>query len=238
MMDNIMKAVLEGMAQPAPAGQSRQRQPAGDPLIDLLGGILGGASAPQPQRRQARSRQQDDPMGMIGDLMGDLMGAGSVSSSGGGSLFDLLGMVMGAGNPSQQAANPIVKMLSEKLGLPPAIVQMIVSYFTAKMLSGKMGGMGTGSQSGGRYQQGRGQSGALDLDHLLESMGDEQEFQSQLRASGMPQELAQHAGIDQDLAMQSIQEILGMMAGQRETPRPVSANQGNLKGLLDSWEVE
>lgn len=227
-MENILKDILGGAMEPQRGGQSQS----GDPMLDMLGSILGGMGAPQ----QPAPRQQaaSDP---LSDLIGGVLGGNQSAPQGSGTLMDILGMVLGGqggrGRSQAAATNPIANLLAEKLGIPPFIAQMVVSYFMAKLLSGQMGGA---SDSG--FQSGRGAGGGLDLDHLLGDVDDDQALANNLINSGMPQELAQHAGIDQETAMRSLQEMLKIVAGETRTPKPVTTQEAGLKGLLDNWETD
>jgi len=46
MLEDLLKGILEG-AVTQPQSQSRRSKSSGDPLQDLLGGILGGGAASQ-----------------------------------------------------------------------------------------------------------------------------------------------------------------------------------------------
>ena len=230
-MDELLKAILSGVGAP-----EEQHQSSSDPMMDMLGGILRGIPNPEPSWRPGQSSGGD----VLGDVLGAVLGGGAGGQSS-GAISDLMGAVLGGGSAGrgsrQAAANPLVEMLANKLGIPPMIAQMVVSYFMAKMVAGKMGAT-PGGGAGGNFRPGAARSNALDLDHLLGDVDDDRVLQSNLLSSGMPQELAQHAGIDQETALQSLQEMLKMFAEQNSTPKPVTTSQSNLKGLLDTWDTE
>ncbi len=237
MIEELLKAVL---TNGAPSPSSRRKSASADPLAQILGGILGGGQQPRQTSRAKAPQERPDPgMEMVGDLLGELMGAGGRGGAGSGGLADLLGMVMGAAGGgksarSQKAANPMVAMLSEKLGIRPSVAQMIVSFFTAKMVSGKTA---AGPRRSG-FRPEAPQSDALDLDHLLEHAGNKRELASVLTNSGMAHELSQHAGINVETALRGLLEILGAVAKQRRKPTPAVPKKTSLKGLLDTWQVD
>ncbi|MEM7345376.1 MAG: hypothetical protein AAF485_14140 [Chloroflexota bacterium] len=235
-MDEIFKAIFQGMD--AQSNQPQAPANAGnDMIVDLLGGVLGsvmgggGAGAAMPQ--QPRPASTDD---LIGDLVGSLVGSGGFESS--GLITDLLGAVLGGQSGSAQAVNPLVRMLAEKIGISPALAQIIVSYFTMKMLSGKMPAGGALESAGSIFGTESPQSNGLDLDHLLDGVGDEEALNARLRASGMPRELAQQAGIDEATATRSLNELVNLVSGRASTPKPVTTQGRGLQGLLDTWEPQ
>lgn len=206
-MESLLKALLGG-----------NKQTDGNPMMDILGSMLGGKSGQASE-------------GMMGDLIGSLMGGG-VQNSGG--VSNLLEMVMGGGGNKE--SNQLVQVLVNNLGLSPAVAQMIVSYFTTKVVS-SLAQLVAG-RTGSAFESGQDQSGnskILDLDFLLDSMGDAQKFSTNLNATGMPEELAQHAGIDQDTAFRGLRELIKTVAERVQTPQPVTTDEANLKGLLDKW---
>ena len=236
-MENILKALIEGASQ-QPTG--RPAPAAVDPLSEILGGILGGSAG--PSRAPMPSQAGGNPLGGI--LEGILGGGGGSgftppSSQGGGGIMDILGSVMGG--KSARTNNPIANLLAEKLGISPVIANMIVSYFMAKLLSGKVGHMIPNNAGGGisaRPVQTK-QSDGLDLDDLFDVMGgDGTAVRTHLSNSTMPQELAQYANIDEQTATQGLAELVKIIGGQRRHPQPVTPQKADLKGLLDAWDVD
>jgi len=242
-MEDLLKGILA-------EGRSRQRgqRAASDPLADLLGGILGGV---EPQ--QARGGQS--AAGGLPDLLGGILGGadGKVDL---GDIAGILGGILGGGGatpgrtqPSQGGlggilggasslgANsflaPIINELAERLGLPPAIANAVVSFVLGKLLSGSLGRAGAASPGAIAPSQPQG----LDLDHLLETVGTGGQFEpGYLRSTGLVAELAQQTGIDQSTAMQSLQEVLGKLGGQLAAGRaPRKAKASDLDHLLDEW---
>ena len=147
-------------------------------------------------------------------------------------------MVLGGGNVGRRnSANPIANMIASKFGVSPMIANMIVNFFLAKMLSGKMGGM---TQQQGQYaprrqQQQQQQQGGLDLDDLLGALNGGGDVGGILNQSGFAREMAQAAGIDEKTAGSAAMEILKALQGQRRRPAPVKPQQNDLNDLLDNW---
>jgi hypothetical protein len=228
-MDDILKALMGGASEQAGAPEM-----GGDALSDLLGGIMGGESGPQSQQDQpsndmlgqllgglmggesgSQSQQGQPSNDMLGELLGGLMGGGGQQGSGG--IGDLLSAVLGGsgGVPGGQGAGSLLgSTLAENAGLSPTIAQTIISFFTARLLSSRLGGLTAGDVSDSTFQAGTSDQNTPDLDHLLEIMNDEQALNSHLKATGMSEELARHAGIDQDTASRGMQELLNLLAGQ------------------------
>lgn len=124
---------------------------------------------------------------------------------------------------------PMADALSRKLGLPPQIGAMIMSFLFGKLLGGmgQAGGMAGGAQPGPSSVL---PAAGLDLDSLLETMG---------KDKGMAKDLAAQTGLDQATAERSLQEALDMLGGQARaarTPRPSNRpSGGGLDNLLDTW---
>ena len=132
MIEDLFNAMSSG-EDSQPGGQAE-----GDPLADLLGGLLGGGTSSGAGDLAGMlggdSSEQGDSIaalaGMLGGgspQQGDSMAAISGNMLGGG----------GAGMGSNDLLAPIVNGISEKLGLPPDIVRMIVAFVIGKLLSGQ-----------------------------------------------------------------------------------------------------
>jgi hypothetical protein len=104
-MEDLLKGFLGGADS-----QARGRQAGGDPLSDLLGGILGGMTAPQGG---GGGTGLDDILGGIlgggaqgaggaslGDILGGILGGGA-QGAGGAGLGDILGGILGGGGAAQ-----------------------------------------------------------------------------------------------------------------------------------------
>jgi hypothetical protein len=112
----------------------------------VLGGLLGGGGA--------QSAQQG--AGDLGSLMG---GGGAQGAQGGDVLGSLLGGLLGgsvqggqqtptasAGISSHPFLAPIVDGLAQKLGLPPAIAEVVVSFALTQLLNSLMSRASTGGR--------------------------------------------------------------------------------------------
>ena len=179
-MEDLFKALSsdEG-SQPGDQAQ-------GNPLADLLGGLLGGGTSSPGAADLAQ-----------------VLGGGSPQQ--GDSLADISGAMLGGsgGTDSNALLAPIVDAISNKLGLPPDVAQMIVSFVIGKLLSGQSG-PGTAAQPGG-----------LELGDLLNRLGSGQGLDAgYLKSTGMHEELAQQTGLDADTATRGLQEVFNMLGGQ------------------------
>ncbi len=233
-MEDLIQAMMGGgAAQPKRAASS-----SGDPLADLLGSILGGGT---PQRSSGAAQGGD-----LGGLLEAILGGAAGSSQGmpgaaprgtagaaGGGLMDILGAILGGGASGMQGpgTSPIVEGVAGKLGLPQGIAQMIVAFVIGKLLSGMTGGGAAAVPGATTQPRGRAatpqQGGSLDLDSLLETMGQDR---------SMADELAQQTGLDRQTAQRSLQEVLGMIGTQSgQGSAPAAPKQGGLDNLLDSW---
>jgi hypothetical protein len=249
-MEDLLKSILGG-AQAQPGGQMQQSggQSSGDPLADLLGSILGGAT---------QGGQQQGQGGLdLGGLLESILGGGAQPSeptptqpsqggeglAGLGGLGDLLkgilGGAMGGGSTSEaglgSALAPLVNTLAEKLGLPPQIAQMVVTFVLGKLLSGFAGQQGGGMipapQAVPRgYQAPQPQqTQGLNLDDLLQRMGSPRGVEaSYIQATGMAEELAGYTGLDPAMATQSLVQAFNLMGGQmgaqgQQPERPTSS---------------
>ena len=127
------------------------------------------------------------------------------ASQGAFGIGDILGAVLGGGSSGIGASPllaPIANLVSQKLGLPPAIAQAVIAFVLAKLLSGSSGG-GSGRMD---LQEGPG------MQDLLESASSGQRLDKRtLAATGLPDELAQHTGLDPDTAAKSLQQVLTLL---------------------------
>jgi hypothetical protein len=210
-MDDLLKALMSGAGSQQDGGQADD-----DPLADMLGGLMGGDTT---------SGGAD-----AGDLLEAFMGGGS--SQGAGGMGDLLGALMGGGGSANTGTSallaPMTDALAKKLGLPPEMAQMVVTFVVTQLLSGGKRGGASGGQAG------------FDLDDLMvRAASNEGLDMDYIRSTGMADELAQQTGLDSDTAARSLQEALQMMGGQMggtqgsQTQGP-SAGLG-LDNLLENW---
>ncbi|MHC5035462.1 MAG: hypothetical protein ACYTFZ_10545, partial [Planctomycetota bacterium] len=98
---------------------------------------------------------------------------------------------------------PMTDALAKKLGLPPEIAQMVLTFAITRLLSGGKRGGASASQGG------------LDLDDLMVRAASNEGIDTDyIQSTGMADELAQQTGLDSDTAARSLQEALQMMGGQ------------------------
>jgi hypothetical protein len=135
------------------------------------------------------------------------MGASAGVSQGAVGIGDILGAVLGGGSMgigTSPLLAPIANLLANKLGLPPAIAQAVVAFVLAKLMSGSGGGVPAGRM--GLVEEGPG------MQDLLERAGSGQHLDKRtLAATGLPEELAQHTGLNVDTATQSLQQTLELL---------------------------
>ncbi|MGB4802217.1 MAG: hypothetical protein WBV59_06155 [Anaerolineae bacterium] len=226
----------------------RGNQPAGtgtgtndDPLAGILGGLLGGAGTTQQPGAAG-----DDPLaGILGGLLG---GAGGAQQPGSGGLEDILGGLLGgAGATPGVSQTPgsagagglaqvlvqvlggnrefagIIEGLAAKIGLPPAVAQMVVTFVLEKLLGGSSTATSTTSsrkrqaaaaapqtKTGRPRKQTRPDSGAL-RDMFQQGTRIEPGY---LKRSGLASELAQRTGMDSATATQSLDYVFGALQGR------------------------
>ena len=214
MIEDLFNAMSSG-EESQPDGQAEQAE--GDPLADLLGGLLGGGTSSGggdlAEMLGGESSEQGDSMAALAGMLGggspqqeDSMAAVSGDLFGGG----------GAGMGSNDLLAPIVNGISEKLGLPSDIVRMIVAFVIGKLLSGQSGaGAASASVSGQPLYADSAQPGGLDLGGLLNQLASGRGIDADyLQSTGMNEELAQQTGLDPDTATRSLQEVFNLLGGQ------------------------
>ncbi len=238
-MSDLLRQILKASQA---AGQNPRRSAENsDPIRDLLGGILGGRSAPSSRQPTPQQNGLD-----IGDLIGLVIGGnasrGEPHHNGMGDLIETV--LGGGGSVSSASINPLAKILAERLNISPQIAQAIVAFFMAQMMKRFFGQREQGTQpsinENDRTQpaedyQTQPDDGSLDLDDLLDIMGDGSALQSRFNNSGMATQLAQQTGLPKDKANEALQEVVKIIGQQRIKPRPVTTKNVNLKDLLDTW---
>ena len=245
-MEDLFKALIQGGGQ-----QASEEGETGDPLSGILQGLLGGGAAEGAGMPSAPSSGLGgaggfDLAGLLQGLLGGGglgsgmdeapgIGSGAASGLGEGGLGDILGAVLG-GSGSSAAVDPftsaIAGLLSKKLGLPPQIAQAVVVFVLGKLLKGR-------TQAGAPASAGSGEQG-LSLDGLLGRMNSGVPVRrSDIRATGMAQELAAVTGLDRRTAEASLQEVLNALGGQvgsaASSHAPRKPRESGLDGMLDDW---
>lgn len=219
-MEDLLRAIM--------GGSTPQQSSQGGGLEDILGAIMGA---------QGGMPQQSSQGGGLEDILGAIMGAqGGMpqQSSQGGGLMDIIGAIMGGAGGQSAGVSPIIEGVSGKTGLSQMIVQMILSFVMGKLLGGAAGGAGglggllPGLSGESNYSQPQQPSQGLDLDSLLEQMGQD---------DSMADELAQQTGLDAQTAQKGLQEVLGALGAQRQASgrAPSQTKQGGLDDLLENW---
>jgi hypothetical protein len=184
----------------------------------VLGGLLGGGGA--------QSTQQG--AGDLGSLMG---GGGAQGAQGGDVLGSLLGGLLGGGasQGGQQTAAapagisshpylaPIVDGLAQKLGLPPAIAEVVVSFALTQLFNSLMNRASTGGaprmSTAAGSQRAVESAGGLQMEDIAQRFQSGQAIDAKyLHSTGMPQQLAEQTGLDLRTATGSLQHVFDMLA--------------------------
>ena len=222
-MEELLKAIMGAASEGGPVQQRPTGKP--DPLAEMLGGILGGGGMPAPSTAPSGTIDIAD---LIGAVIGQNASRGQTHQNG---IADMIGAIMGGSQQTGQI-NPIAQLIADNTGIPVQLAQIAVAYFMSKMLQGQ-------SQSalprGGGFQPRQSEPNGLDLDDLLDSMGDSGSLGTQFSNNGMAAELAQQTGLSEDKANETLQAIISAIGQQRRRPNPVNPREVNLKGLLDNW---
>jgi len=185
----------------------------------VLGSLLGGG---------APSAQQG--AGDLGSLLG---GGGAQGAQGGDVLGSLLGGLLGGGvaqggqqMPTAQAGisshpylAPIVEGLAQKLGLPPAIAEAVVSFALTQLLGSLMNRTSTGRELGVQSFDVSQRTLQVSGDQQTEDIS--QRFQSgqaldadYLHSAGLPQQLAEQTGLDPKTATKSLEQAFRLLGGE------------------------
>jgi hypothetical protein len=217
---DVLGSLLGGLM----GGGETQGAQGGDVLGSLLGGLMGGGGAQGAQQG-------------AGDLGGLMGGGGAQGAQGGDVLGSLLGGLLGGGvqggqqTPTASAGisshpflAPIVNGLAKKLGLPPAIAEVVVSFALTQLLNSLMNRASTGGATGMQSFAGSQRAGEVAGDLQMEDIS--QRFQSglaidtqYLRSAGLSQQLADQTGLDQKTAAASLEQafqLLGSAPGSEQ----------------------
>jgi len=228
----------------AAGSQSGSSQSGGDPLSALLGGLMGGGGAQGAQGADVLGSLLGGLMGGggaagtqgagdLGGLMGD---SGAQGAQGGNVLGSLLGGLLGGGVPqggqqkpaapagisSHSFLAPIVNGLAQKLGLPPAIAEVVVSFALTQLLNSLMSRASTGGTPGMQSLAGSQRAfegaGDLQMEDIAQRFQSGQAIDAQyLRSAGLSQQLADQTGLDPETAAGSLEQVFDMLAGAMGT---------------------
>jgi hypothetical protein len=214
---------------PATGGQAQQAfgetgAGSGPPdlnLASLLGdGPPAGGQAPQTHDETGTGPAQAglDLASLLQAVLGggDIGGSALPASSEGGGFGDLLGGIMGGGSStmaSDQFLSPIVDGLSEKLELPPQIVQAVVAFVMGKLLGNRLQPGGASSPAPARSSVTRRRD--VTVEDIRQKMNRHRRVtKKELRKSGLVRELAASTGLDRATAEASLQEVLNQLGDQ------------------------
>lgn len=191
MFDDFVGKPMTGGQKPEQREESEESQErigGGDLIGGLLGGMLGG---------------QGGEAGDLGALMG---GGGTAGSDASGGLGALLGGLMGGGGASASPGflgnnamnNPLVDILSDKLGVSKETAGMIISVAIPLIV----GMVQKNRSAGGATRSGQ----AADLSNLHN--------RDYLRSSGAVSQVAGQTEMSEDEAEQKLQEAMALLIGR------------------------
>ncbi len=238
---DVQNTLHDKDADTSPLSEVQDRQSLG--LDSILGAILGGAGGggQMPQQPQGRGTAADDPLGAIlGGMMSQ--GSGQMPSSamgaqaGGLDLGSILGGLLGGGlgGGGMQAGmmggvagallGPLADSISEKTGLPRAVVMAGATFLLSKLMSGGLQGSVPAGNVGSTAQNMPTQpNGGIDLGSILGGL---------LGGGGMPQGSGMPTqGAPGEIDLGSI--LGGMMSqtpveGSGQMPQQPQAPQGGV----------
>ena len=211
MFDDLMNAMLSGAGS-----ESEEDKPDADELANLLGGLLGesaeqgGGDAGDLLAGLMGGGGSQEAGGDVGDLLGAVLGGESSEGAGEMGALTILNAVMGGGADTGVSSMlaPVTDHLAKKLGVPPEMAQMIVTFVVGKLLSSQMRGGAAATRSGAAAQD------DFDLDDLVAHMNEGGLDADYLQSTGMVDELAQQTGLDSDTAARGLQDAFEMLGGQ------------------------
>lgn len=202
-MEDIFKALVDSRQQ----GGSKSAQE--DPMMGLIGGLLGGT-------QQGGGQQQAGLGDLLGGLMGSAQQGGGQQQAGLGDMMGLLESViggqgsaqtsMGANNPIMGLLQPFVVPLAKKAKIPPEIAMIVVSFVARKLLAHH--------PTSGR------DSREFDFDDMLQQMNSGRINQDLLRSSGMVNELSKATGLDEATTTKTLNTAFVMVGEQFQSGSP------------------
>ena len=153
----------------------------GNPLESLLSGLIGGGGG------------SSNPMNFLGSLLGGAAPQELPTGQMGG-LGSLLQMVTNGGGTnaaSNQFLGPLVGSLGRQLNMSPAVSEQVVSFAMHHLVNGHLGGTANYNHQ-----------------DLLNQMTSGKVNTNFLQQTGLPQQLAQQAGIDPKAATDGLKHVL------------------------------
>jgi hypothetical protein len=235
MSGDLLSSLLNAAGSQSGSGQS-----GGDPLSALLGGLMGGGEAQGAQGGDVLSSLLGGLLGGggaqsaqgAGDLGSLMVGGGAQGAQGGDVLGSLLGGLLGGGVPqggqqmptaqagisSHPFLAPIVNGLAQKLGLPPAIAEVVVSFALTQLLNSLMNRASTGGAQGMQsfaspQRAGEG-AGDLQMEDISQRFQSGQAIDAKyLRSAGLSQQLADQTGLDHKTAAASLEQAFQLLGG-------------------------
>lgn len=148
------------------------------PLDDILGAALG--------------INNNKPSSPLPGILGGLLGGGNNL---GGGMGEMLGMITGGSNPLQAG---LTSLVSQKLGVPPIVASLIVTFIMSKLM---------GSGSGANAQPG------LSLESLIGGAKNDRNY---FHNNGMAAGLANQLGMDNNNAANTLNTVMGLIGSMRK----------------------
>lgn len=163
--------------------------------LGALAALLGGGA------QQQMPEQDTSGLGGLAALLGGGAPTQQASTGGMGGLSSLLGAVAGAQSNASSPLAPILGALVQKLGLPPAIANIVVSFVLSKLFSGQRG------MSADKLGYDRPDL----LNRMISTKGVNQTY---MRSTGMVRELSQISGMDMATSARSLSTVMNMLGDQ------------------------
>jgi hypothetical protein len=202
------------------AGSAPLQDAGGDPLGALLGGLLGGGMSPSGGLPAQGTGGGDPLSSFLGGLQGGGPAAPDASAASADPMSALLGGLLGGGmqgGPAGAGAGslgnnaflaPIVEAIASKIGLPPQIGGVVVSFALNQLMGG---------QRDPQLAQMLGGKGIVS--------------QKYLRDSGLVSQLAEQTGMDNKSAVKSLQQVFKAF-GTQMSEGTMEKRQADLQSWL------
>lgn len=151
----------------------------GNPLESLLSGLTGGGSS------------GSNPLNFLGNLLGGALPADNSQLGRVGNVLQLVTQGGGTSAANNQFLGPLVGSLGSQLNMSQAVSEQVVSFALHHLTSGHL-------------------NGAANYNHadLVNQMATGKISQDFLQQTGLPQQLAQQAGIDPKVAADGLKHVL------------------------------
>jgi hypothetical protein len=195
----MLQDIFNALASGAPQGNN-QPQAGGDVLSSVLGSLMGGqtgGAAPAPASNQSQAGG-DVLSSVLGSLMGGQAGGATPAAGGQVAGNPLMNLIGSGQNPMvNMLVQPIVDQIAQKLGIPPQIAMMAVTFAIHYMIT----------NHGTKLANGEDMSGVLtqhaSTDHL--------------HSIGMAKGFAEQTGMKPQEAANTLSEVFKLLGVPSQT---------------------